>query len=46
VSFTHHALIHAAGGEDEARARFERMVVACVRLQHPTVRNLRAAPGD
>lgn len=46
VSFTHHALITAAGGEEEARARFERMVSACVRLQHPTVRNLRAAPGD
>jgi hypothetical protein len=31
---------------EEARARFERMVGACVRLQHPTVRNLRPAPGD
>jgi hypothetical protein len=46
VSFTHHALIHAAGGEEEARARFEKMVGACVRLQHPTVRHLRPAPGD
>jgi hypothetical protein len=46
MSFSHHALIHAAGGEEEARARFERMVGACVRLQHPTVRNLRSAPGD
>lgn len=46
MSFTHHHLIAAAGGEDEARPWFERMVTACVRLQHPTVRNLRAAPGD
>jgi len=46
VSFTHHALIHAAGGEEEARARFEKMILALVRIQHPTVRNLRPAPGD
>ena len=46
MSFTHHALIHAAGGEEEARARFERMVGACVRLEYPTVRNLRSARGD
>jgi hypothetical protein len=46
VSFIHRALIHVAGDEEEARARFERMVSACVRLQHPTVRNLRPAPGD
>lgn len=46
MSFTHHHLIAAAGGEEDARPRFERMVTACVRLQHPTVRNLRPAPGD
>jgi hypothetical protein len=46
VSFTHHKLIAAANGEDEARSRFERMITECVRLQHPTVRNLRPAPGD
>ena len=30
MSFTHHKLIAAANGEDEARSRFERMITECV----------------